>query len=157
MAKVVRIPISGGLHTTIDDGDAPLIAGHAWQKVPSGKSTYAATTIAGRRVFMHRLLLGLPPGDPRQGDHWNGDGLDNRRQNLRAVTRSQNQANARRKDGRFKGAFFDKRGGLWMARLRYEGRAYYLGRHPTAEDAARAYDAKAREVMGPHARLNFPV
>lgn len=140
----------------MDDEDAAQVLPHRWHKVPNGKTIYAATTIDGRRVFMHRLLLGLAHGDPLQGDHKDGNGLDNRRANIRAATRSQNQANAGRKNGRYKGAFFDERDGSWLARVRWHGKAYYLGRHPTAEAAARAYDAKAAELMGDHARLNFP-
>jgi len=50
-----------------------------------------------KMVSMHRLLLGPPPG--METDHRNGDGLDNRRSNLRACTRRQNQMNKRKQTG----------------------------------------------------------
>src|SRR5215203_2885702 len=95
----MRIPLTQGQETIFDDADWPLIAAHTWwaMRAPSG-DYYAATKIRqpdGRRrvVQMQRLLLGDPPG--RKVDHISRDTLDNRRENLRVATHSQNKTNSR--------------------------------------------------------------
>jgi hypothetical protein len=107
---------------------------------------------------LHRLLLNAPP--ELQVDHINGDGLDNRRSNLRLATGSQNQGNSRkRRDGvtsQYRGVSWNKRAGKWQALLRREGKLQYLGYFSDEEAAARAYDAAALEQWGSFARLNFP-
>ena len=89
-------------------------------------------------------------------DHINQDPLDNRRQNLRLATRSQNAANlgpyANNTSG-YKGVDFNR--GKWRARITQDGVRYFLGTFDTAEDAARAYDQKALELFGEFASLNF--
>jgi hypothetical protein len=61
-----------------------------------------------------------------------------------------------RKSTGFRGVVRHQRGGNFFALVRSHGTAYYLGTFPTAENAARAYDAKARELYGERAILNFP-
>jgi len=83
---------------------------------------------------------------------------DNRRSNLRRTTNALNQANRRRvrsKSG-FKGVSSDstKRERPWRAHITIEGRMKYLGGYATPEEAARAYDAAAREHFGEHAATN---
>jgi len=110
-----------------------------------------------KREMLHRLIVGAPVGEVV--DHINGDTLDNRRSNLRVCSRAENLWNAgkrRHNTSGFKGVCFDKRDGRWYARIRAVGRVHDLGRYKTAEEAAMAYDAKAAELHGPFARLNFP-
>lgn len=103
---------------------------------------------------MHRIVLDAPQGT--LVDHKNGDRLDNRRCNLRLATRSQNAANTPPKPGRLKGVFFDKARNLWQARIMVNWKERYIGRFLTQEEAARAYDLKAREYFGEFAALNYP-
>jgi hypothetical protein len=56
----------------------------------------------------------------------------------------------------FKGVQFDKRKSRYYARITAYGKTYGLGGYSTAEAAARAYDAKAIELFGEFALLNFP-
>lgn len=84
-------------------------------------------------------------------DHVNGSGLDNRRANLRACTRSENNANRHRaqsKTSRVKGVHLEKQTGRWRAEIHWQGRRYTLGRFAALEDAAEAYRAKAEELFG---------
>lgn len=106
-------------------------------------------------MYLHRLIMGEPEG--LEVDHRNGDGLDNRRQNLRVATHAQNLANQRLSAANtsgFKGVSFDRTrpNKPWAAYIKHGGRKLFLGRHETREAAAAAYDAKARELFGEFAR-----
>jgi len=90
-------------------------------------------------------------------DHINGDGLDNRRANLRAATPKQNVWNSRGYGrSKYKGIWLDKSSGKWCARIKVGDKVRNLGRYVDEETAARAYDAAARGVHKEFARLNFP-
>jgi hypothetical protein len=92
-------------------------------------------------------------------DHINGDKLDNRRANLRVATKTQqrqNQRVTRRNTSGFKGVSRISSTGRWRARIKVSGRQMPCGVYATAESAALAYDAAAREYFGEFARLNFP-
>ncbi len=107
---------------------------------------------------MSRIILGAAPGV--FVDHISRDTLDNRRANLRIATHGQNMANTpayRCNKSGFKGVYQDSRSSAWTAQIRYDKRLYWLGTFILAEDAARAYDARAREVWGEFARCNFPL
>ncbi len=104
---------------------------------------------------MHQLLL----PDATIADHIDGDGLNNRRSNLRPASEAQNAAHARKGKNNtsgFKGV--DQNGGRssWRARILVNGKSLYLGRFSTKEEAARAYDAAALVHFGEFAILNFP-
>lgn len=115
---------------------------------------------------MHRLVLRAESG--QSIDHANGDGLDNRRSNLRFATISQNAANAGpRKPGKFKGVFSRlKKHRLkdgtetayryYFALIIKDRKRYELKWSKDPEVCARAYDAKARELFGEFAKVNFP-
>lgn len=107
------------------------------------------------KVLMHRLILLAP--DTTLVDHINGDPLDNRRENLRYATQSQQNANRHRTFGasRFKGVYRRRDGLKWCAQCRVPGgKQRYLGSFDSEEDAARAYNAAATELFGEYARLN---
>jgi hypothetical protein len=112
-------------------------------------------------IYMHRLITGAGP--KHQVDHRNGNGLDNRRLNLRIATGTQNRANQgplRMRNGRasqYKGVYRDNRRDRWTASIQIDRQSHYLGRFANEEAAARAYDAAALEAWGQFARLNFPV
>jgi hypothetical protein len=92
-------------------------------------------------------------------DHINGDGLDNRRANLRIVTAQQNNWNRRfRRTGRSKytGVTWDGRRDKWRADIYENRRKIFLGHFAEEEEAARAYDSAAKENRGEYAVLNFP-
>lgn len=153
-----RIPLyRSSLVAIVDAEDYGWLSQMRWRLWPckSGNVYAASRTEHGRYLFMHRLLFAAPEG--MDIDHANGNGLDNRLVNLRAATRQQNSANSRRRgrSSRFKGVCWDKSRGLWLAGVKFDYRRINLGRFAVEEDAARAYDKKARELFGAFARTNF--
>jgi len=156
---MILLPLSQGRFALIDDCDADL-AEFNWYAVKASKSFYAYRKIRinGRKTTaaLHRVIatrMGIV-GNP---DHRNRGGLDNRRANLRAATPSQQLANQSiRSNNRsgFKGVSWDK--GAWRVQIFFAGRKRHLGRFAVAADAARVYDAAAREAFGEYAFLNFP-
>jgi hypothetical protein len=92
-------------------------------------------------------------------DHINGNGLDNRMVNLRVCTAAQNSRNRKPRKGSlsgYRGVSFYKNYQKWVAQIMYDGVKYYLGYFSDPKEAALAYDAKARELHGDYARVNFP-
>jgi len=118
---------------------------------------YRKTRVKGEQkiIYMHRHILGLGYGDPLQSDHINRDRLDNRRGNLRKATQSQNQANSRmRKDNTsgYRGVqVYRKR---FRAFIKVMGNTCHIGYFDTIEQAAEAYNQRAREVHGAFAYQN---
>lgn len=115
--------------------------------------------VGGRMQFwMHKLVMNTAS----VVDHIDNDPMNNQRGNLRISDDSQNQWNKgkpTRRDGKswtspYKGVFYWE--GRWIARIMAKRKKYSLGSYATEEDAARAYDDKARELHGEFARLNFP-
>lgn len=155
----VEIPMTQGHVAIIDQVDAELVYPHKWHPIVERYTVYAQTSgsrAGGRKrqqLTMHRLLTGWPIVD-----HINGNGLDNRRCNLRPATLSQNQHNRRKTQGssRYKGVFWVERDQRWWSRAGYQGRSTFLGSYVHEEDAALAYDGFARQHFGEFAALNFP-
>ena len=162
----VEVPLTSrrhrGLVMLIDADDLPMIDGCSVFPNLTRIGYYAQTWLRGdgrlRKVGIHRLILGVD--DPEWFvDHINGDTLDNRRSNLRLVSKRQSTFNTRSRLGsssRFKGVSFDSRLKRWMTQIQVNGETLYLGRYQSEQDAARAYDAAAREHFGEYAYLNFP-
>ena len=108
-----------------------------------------------RMISLHRYILDLPQGDPRVGDHRNGDTLDNTDENLRVATAKQNGYNKRRyrtNTTGYKGVVWHPE--RWSAAISVNGRTKNLGFHKTPELAHEAYCRAARLYHGDFARLN---
>lgn len=155
-----EISLTRGFVALVDDEDYEALARFSWCAVRfSGKTLYALRSVRlnphrTKNFVMHRELM-----NPTAGalvDHANGDGLDNRRANLRLATRAQNMQNRRIQSGssRFKGVSWDD--GSWRSYISCNGTRMWLGNFADEENAARAYDERARELFGPFAALNFP-
>lgn len=100
----------------------------------------------------------MKPPEGFEVDHINRDRLDNRRQNLRVVTRHQNaiwRQGLPNSTSRFKGVGFHKSRNTWRAYIKVNGKSMNLGYFKYEEDAAYAYDAAARRLFGDSAYTNF--
>lgn len=151
---ICEIPLTQGLVALIDEADFDLIAARKWYAARSTQTSYALNRRDCETVSMHRFLLAPAPG--QHVDHINGNGLDNRRSNIRLCTPSQNMANSRRPKDALRQRGTRKLGNSWVATVKFQGKAIHAGCFATPEEAARAYDAKARELHGEFARLNYP-
>lgn len=158
----IRIPLTRGKYALVDDDDAEPVGQFKWNARPNrtGLVWYAARTVwipDGQRFItqrMHSLITGFV-----RTDHINGDGLDNRRSNLREASHAENQRNQWKTHGtsRYKGVSLNNgKGKPWHAQLRIGGSTLHLGRYDAEEDAALAYDVAARRLFGDFAALNFP-
>lgn len=148
---VAFVPLTRGFMATIDAADIPLVEGFNWTAKPDRSGRVYA---ANGRGMMHQIISGHT-----RPDHRDGDGLNNRRNNLRAATSQQNNRNRRigsaNKSG-FKGVSFRSDRDTWLAAIRINGQLKKLGTFATKEEAAHAYDAAAKHAFGGFAVFNFP-
>jgi hypothetical protein len=152
--SIRRIPLGNGLFTIVDATDYEMVAKYKWYAVRKGPTFYASCHKGGRTVAMHRMIMQARTG--RIVDHIDGNGLNNRRCNLRVCTHRQNLANVRPRGGvsGFVGVY--PCNGRWMAGIQYRGKHLYLGLFDDPVEAAKARDRKAYELHGPYAYLNRP-
>jgi hypothetical protein len=141
-----------------DDADDVRVAAYTWYAKKYRHTFYAESTrLDRRRIYMHRLIVGLDGPDV---DHRNGNGLDNRRQNLRLATRQHNafhmRPRAQNVTSLYRGVYWSSTRQRWIAQIRVNYRAKNLGAFERKEDAALVYDDAARERFGEFVALNFP-
>jgi hypothetical protein len=159
--RMLRLTLPGGTVALIDDADQLLIAGFPWRILHAKNTDYVHAWNGNMHLYMHRLIAGAGP--KYQVDHRNGNGLDNRRLNLRIANGSQNRANQgplRMRNGRtsqYKGVSWDDSRQRWAASIHVNRKTRALGRFTDEADAARAYDRAALDTWGQFARLNFPI
>ena len=144
----------------VDDADFELVTMFKWHMKSKGRAATNLPKISGKQptLLMHRLIMDAKAG--QQIDHINGDPLDNRRENLRFCTASQNKANTKRHSdctSGYKGVTWQKSVDKWQAQIQVNGKKKYLGCFGTADDAAKAYDQAAIEHFGEFARPNFQI
>lgn len=140
----------------VDDEDYGEVAKHRWRldRHTSGR-TYVCTT---NKLSLHRFLL---PDAPNHIDHINGNGLDNRRCNLREATARENAGNTGpyvTNTSGYKGVHIAKakrhHRRPWRATIRCYKTKTHLGSFQHAYQAALAYNIRAKEVFGSFAYLN---
>lgn len=143
----------------VDDDDYERVSQFKWYAHRGWNTYYAARRLSKEEgekcVLLHRIIMNVD--DDRQVDHRDGNGLDCRRHNLRVCFRRQNARNRDKQYNNtsgFKGVFRNHR--RWMAKIGHHGSQVYVGTFDTPEEAARAYDARARQLHGEFALLNFP-
>jgi hypothetical protein len=152
----VQIQLNHGYVTFVNAVDADLGKGpRKWIAYVSPHTVYAYRT----NQRLHRIIVERVIGRKLTAndivDHIDGDGLNNRRSNLRLATPSQNAGNSRIRSNNtsgYKGVCFIS--GKWVAQITYKSNPMTLGRFDDILDAARAYNAGAIKYFGKFARLN---
>jgi hypothetical protein len=149
-----RILLGNNLFAVVDARDHKRLSKYKWRAYRTGRQIYAVCKYKGKLVYMHHMII-----QPRKGyvvDHIDGNGLNNRRCNLRVCTYQQNQANARPRGGAsgFIGVYRHKK--KWQAKIVCRGKYYYGGVYDDPVEAAKARDRLARKLNGKHAWLNLP-
>jgi hypothetical protein len=136
-----------------DPEDHELISQYTWNLHSQG---YAVTTINGKRVLMHRLILGIIEHPDIEVDHIFHNKLDNRRSMIRICTRSENRRNSRKLTGvsKFKGVYRD--GKYWHTQIMRDQKVINLGRYNSERTAGLVYDREAKKTFKDFAFLNFP-
>lgn len=154
---IAYIPLPGGLVAIIDAGDVSIAAQHNWAVQPRGRTNYAIANKARpqRGTWrLHRLIMQAPAGV--DVDHINGDGLDNRRVNLRLATRSENSCNRRAiisKKNEYKGVQYCPHVKRFRAAIKLKGKATHLGYFENEGAAFAAYCEAAKVIHGEFARF----
>lgn len=155
-----EIPLTRGMVGLIDDEDYALVSLYKWC-VRGKNHLYVGRSVrfSGKVVFiwLHRFLMG--PGKELVVDHINGNGLDNRRINLRICSVQQNNFNMRKaknKTSIYKGVSWNKHGKSWRVSIKHKYKVVFCGYFKSEKVAAIVYDREALKLYGNYAKLNFP-
>lgn len=154
---VCELAITKGKCVLVNEGDAETVGMFNWHASAStaGRTCYAKAYVTGRSAsYLHRVILCFPL---LPVDHINGNGLDNRRQNLRLCSQHQNSCNWSHVPGGtslFRGVIKVKN--RWQVHISHKMKSIYVGSYTTELAAALAYDAEAYRLRGEFAILNFP-
>lgn len=161
-----KIRLTSGKYTLVDDENYKALSKFNWyfarqRKENSGYAVRNGPRVGGKRLYMismHREILGLKYQDKKQCDHINGNGLDNRRENLRICTAQQNSCNQKiRKNNTsgYKGVHWDRSRMLWRTTIKINRKLIFLGRFKNRIKAAKAYNKAAKQLFGNFANLNI--
>lgn len=144
-----EIKLSHGLSAIVDSDLYGELSAHKWYPEKHG-STYRATRYIRTserekyndktHLLMHHAVLGDPPSG-MVTDHINGNGLDNRRANLRHISQRENLQNRteKNKSSQYPGVYKHKKYNLWQAYINVNKERILLGSHKTEMDAWKAY------------------
>ena len=154
--QLAYVTLTKGYEAVIDATDVPLVEGFNWKAQIDSHTVYANRTGPRPRrenIIMHRVLMGFPVG--LEVDHRDGNGLNNRRANLRDATVSQNRSNRKLGPGnkaKLKGVSWHKLAGKWQAHITANKKHVYLGLFNDADAAHAAYARASAELHGEFGR-----
>jgi hypothetical protein len=149
------IPLTHGMVTIVDDQDYDLLSQWKWSAHWGETKTYYASRVEnGKTILMHRQILNAKSN--QWVDHKDGNTLDNRRDNIRLCSRSQNMRNRKVPvNNRLGIKGVRVKNGRYEARIMSDKRAIFLGGFETALEATLAYNAASLKYHGEFGRLNI--
>ena len=154
---IKKIKLTQSKETFIDSEDYEKIKSYNWYYHSSG---YAACkqkiNNIWKTILLHRVIMNCP--NNKQIDHINGNGLDNRKENLRICTHAENGRNTKKRKGttsKYKGIYWYKALSKWSVRIRFNYKWIFIGYFNDEKEAAKAYNEKAKELFGKFAKLNI--
>jgi len=153
---VAYVILTKGMRAIIDTASIPLVQQHRWRTLSCRTGHFYA--VSGQHpnvLMMHRIISNAPPQN--KVDHKDNDGLNNRRENLRLATHSQNNANSRassRNKLGLKGVQVQQYSGSkkYRAFIQVGGRKKHIGVFETPEEASEAFRDAAKAAWGEFAR-----
>lgn len=158
----MKIELSGkkgeGLHVLVDEEDFERFSHLKWNLNTHGyavTNTYDPETKKRKRSGLHRLITNCPEG--LTVDHINRDKLDNRKENLRICTKTDNNRNRSKRcdsKNKYRGYAFHNKNKNFIAQISVNGKNIHLGCFKTEEEAAMAYNEAAYIYFGKFANLN---
>jgi len=154
------IPLTQGQNAIVDAEDYDRVRRHKWCLSRTGHQLYAQRRYRGKTLRMHQFIMNPPKG--MVVDHIDGNGLNNRRSNLRICTQRQNTWNHKytkpeHASSQYVGVYrYKNRPEEWYARVQCNGDITDLGPFDSEIEAVRARDRTAIELFGEYARLNLP-
>ena len=151
MPEGVLYHLSNRGFAVVDEDDLEEICRYEWYQ----HMGYARARTADGEVHMSHVVCPCPEG--LEVDHINRNKLDNRKSNLRVVTRSENCANRgsfRNSSSQYKGVHWSKKTGRWEVSITKDGIQIYVGSFDDEITAASAYNDYARKLWGEFAVLN---
>jgi hypothetical protein len=137
------IKLTQGKSVKVSDCDYDYLSQWKW----CYSNGYAKRNTRGKFIFMHKVIL----------DHISCNKVDNRRRNLKAATRQENNRNIRSSTGsssKYKGVSWHKATNKWHAQIKVDGKSKHLGYFINEDNAALAYNKVARKYFGEFAFLN---
>ena len=156
---MATILTTDGTEFEVDDSLYDQLNQYTWY-VRGKPRAYAYTHINGATIDMHVLVAKLSGlSTTNEIDHKDRNSYNNKLDNLRECTRSQNMANTKVPPGKYssyRGVSYYKRRGKFSAHIKVNQKKKYLGSFEDEVQAAKVYDAAAYEAFGEFATLNFP-
>lgn len=143
-SSTARIRLYAGETAIVDACDYDRLRGYAWSYHPKGYAKRQDEVLG--TALMHRDVVGAGPDV--QVFHVNGNGLDNRRCNLRVVTKLAHDPEVLHRAAeqpRYKGVY--RHGLRWRAMITIDGKLRHVGTYPTQEEAATAYAAAVEQSL----------
>jgi hypothetical protein len=145
-----EIALSNGGITLVDDEDYELLKKYTWRTVQGYVTTLSIN------LSLSRLITKCPSG--LEVDHKDHNPLNNQKSNLRICTKSQNRAyrykTKKNTTSTYKGVYWNKLANRWMAYIRLNSKAKYIGYYNCEVEAAKAYNEMAEIHYGEYAILN---
>jgi hypothetical protein len=148
-----KLFLKNGGYALVDIDDYKILNKYSWSHFNVSKSTYARATVNGKQINMHRVIMSAPKG--MLVDHINGNGLDNRKINLRLCTHSENARNSRissNNSSGFIGVDYKKSHKLWRARITLNRKEIFVGLFETAKEA---HDARLAILKKYHEDFSY--